>query len=231
MQALMKFVGDNVRYPVEAQKDGIQGRVITSFVINKDGSISDIEIERGVDPLLDAEAIRVIGMMPKWKPGTQRGQNVNVRFTMPVVFRLSLKEEFDKEATNKLKEKGPVTVVDMKNDDPGKAFYEFIAKNARYPVIAQENGIMGFVKASYDVNSNGEVSNIKIVEGVDPALDKELIRIIEIMPKDIALMKSGGKAASNVEISALFRLQNGDTPPPPPVKSDVVVVGYGKPAE
>ena len=84
---------------------------------------------------------------------------------------------------------------------------------------------------TYDVNAEGEVSNVKTTEGVDPSLDAELIRIIKIMPKDIALMKSGGKAASNVEISALFRLQNGDTPPPPPVKSDVVVVGYGNAAD
>ena len=233
VQALMKFLGDNIKYPVEAQKSGTQGRVITSFVINKDGSITDIEIERGVDPLLDAEAIRVIEMMPKWKPGTQRGQNVNVRFTMPVVFRLSLKDELDKEATNKLKEKGPVSAVDMKNDTPEKAFYEFIAKNVRYPVSAQENGIMGVSRATYDVNATGEVSNVKTTEGTDPSLDAELIRVIKLMPKDIALLRSGGKAASNVKISASFRLQNGNgsaTSTASP-ETDIVVVGYGKPAD
>ena len=230
-EALMQYLGDNVNYPKEAHEKKIQGRVIVNFVINKDGSISDVNIVRGVDPLLDAEAIRVISAMPNWKPGKQRGETVRVRYTLPISFKLKADEEVESEAMQKLKEKGPVTVIDMKNDDPEKAFHEFIGKNARYPVIAQENGIMGFVKATYDVNSNGEVSNIKIVEGVDPALDKELTRIIEIMPNDIALMKSGGKAASNVEISAVFRLQNGDTPPPPPVKSDVVVVGYGKPAK
>ena len=243
VQALMKFLGDNVRYPVEAMKSGTQGRVITSFIINKDGSISDIKIERGVDPLLDTEAIRVMEMMPKWKPGTQKGEAVNVRFSMPVVFRLSndagkmSEEEKEKvmrlqfEAQDKLKEKGPVTVYDVKDDATDKVYLNFIAKNFKYPVIAQENGIMGVTRATYDVNAKGEISNIKITESVDPSLDAELMRVTKLMPKEIALMKSGGKAASNVEISVHFRLQNGSTPPSERVESDVVVVGYGTPAE
>ncbi|MDD2474336.1 MAG: TonB family protein [Dysgonamonadaceae bacterium] len=95
VQALMKFLGDNIKYPVEAHKNGIEGRVITSFIVNKDGSVSDIEIVRGVDPLLDAEAIRVIEMMPLWKPGTQKEEAVNVSFKMPVIFRLSLEDKGD----------------------------------------------------------------------------------------------------------------------------------------
>ena len=88
MAALMKFLGDNIKYPVIAQENGIQGRVITNFVVERDGSISDVQIVRGQDPSLDKEAIRVIKTMPKWKPGQQRGKPVRVRFTLPVVFRL-----------------------------------------------------------------------------------------------------------------------------------------------
>jgi TonB family protein len=87
-EALMKFLADNVQYPKEAQEKGIQGRVICNFVVMKDGSITDVNVERGVDPLLDAEAVRVLESMPNWKPGTQRGQAVNVRYTTPLVFRL-----------------------------------------------------------------------------------------------------------------------------------------------
>ena len=86
--ALMKFLGDNIRYPVIAQENGIQGRVIMNFVVERDGSISDVQIVRGQDPSLDREAERVIKTMPKWKPGQQRGKPVRVRFTLPVVFRL-----------------------------------------------------------------------------------------------------------------------------------------------
>ncbi len=88
MSALMKFLGDNIKYPVIAQENGIQGRVITNFVVERDGSITDVQFVRGQDPSLDREAVRVIQSMPKWKPGQQRGKPVRVRFTLPVVFRL-----------------------------------------------------------------------------------------------------------------------------------------------
>ena len=89
MSACLKFLADHVAYPKEAAEKKIQGRVIVQFVVMKDGSIANARVLRAVDPLLDAEALRVIGLMPKWKPGTQRGQAVNVKFTMPVTFRLN----------------------------------------------------------------------------------------------------------------------------------------------
>ena len=87
-QALFKFLSDNIRYPVIAQENGIQGRVICQFVVNRDGSIVDVEVVRSVDPSLDREAIRVIRSMPNWKPGMQRGKAVRVKYTLPVNFRL-----------------------------------------------------------------------------------------------------------------------------------------------
>ncbi len=88
-QALFKYLSDNVKYPVIAQENGIQGRVICQFVVNKDGSIVDVEVVRsGGDPSLDKEAIRVIKSMPKWKPGKQRGKPVRVKYTVPVNFKL-----------------------------------------------------------------------------------------------------------------------------------------------
>ena len=86
--ALMKYISENVHYPKEAQEKGIEGSVICSFIVGKDGSITDVEVVRGVDPSLDEEAIRLIKSMPKWEPGRQRGKVVDVRFTLPIVFRL-----------------------------------------------------------------------------------------------------------------------------------------------
>ena len=88
LQGLLKFLAKNIKYPVIAQENGIQGRVVCAFVVNKDGSIVDIEVLRGVDPSLDKEAVRVLGTMPKWKPGEQRGKPVRVKYTVPVMFRL-----------------------------------------------------------------------------------------------------------------------------------------------
>lgn len=88
LQGLLKFLAKNIKYPVIAQENGIQGRVVCAFVVNKDGSIVDIEVLRGVDPSLDKEAVRVLSTMPKWKPGKQRGKPVRVKYTVPVMFRL-----------------------------------------------------------------------------------------------------------------------------------------------
>lgn len=88
LTAMMKFLSDNIRYPVIAQENGIQGRVVCNFVVERDGSITDVQVARGIDPSLDREAVRVIQSMPRWTPGKQRGQAVRVRFTLPVAFRL-----------------------------------------------------------------------------------------------------------------------------------------------
>ena len=85
---LMAWLGKNIRYPVIAQENGIQGRVICQFVVGSDGSVRDVKVMRGVDPSLDKEAIRVIQSMPKWIPGRQNGKAVSVRYTLPVMFRL-----------------------------------------------------------------------------------------------------------------------------------------------
>lgn len=88
-QALFKYLAENVKYPVIAQENGIQGRVICQFVVNKDGKIVDVEVVRsGGDPSLDKEAVRVIKSMPNWKAGKQRGKAVRVKYTLPVNFKL-----------------------------------------------------------------------------------------------------------------------------------------------
>ena len=88
MGECMKFLGKNIKYPTISQENGVQGRVIVQFVVNRDGSIVDPVVVRGVDPYLDKEALRVIATMPKWKPGKQRGKAVRVKYTVPVMFRL-----------------------------------------------------------------------------------------------------------------------------------------------
>lgn len=88
MAGLMQYLSKNIKYPTIAQENGTQGRVVVQFVVNRDGSIVDAKVMRGVDPYLDKEALRVINSMPKWKPGKQRGKPVRCRYTVPVMFRL-----------------------------------------------------------------------------------------------------------------------------------------------
>ena len=88
MAECMKWLSKNIKYPTISQENGVQGRVIVQFVINRDGSIVDAKVVRGVDPYLDKEALRVVNQMPKWSPGKQRGKAVRCQFTLPVQFRL-----------------------------------------------------------------------------------------------------------------------------------------------
>lgn len=86
--ALLQWLSQNIHYPAVAEENGIQGRVVVSFVVEKDGSISNVQVVRGVDPSLDKEAARVVKAMPKWTPGKQNGQAVRVKYNVPVTFKL-----------------------------------------------------------------------------------------------------------------------------------------------
>lgn len=88
MKELLKFLQNNLKYPENAMKNNVQGRVIVQFVVEKDGTLTEFKVARSVDPDLDAEALRVLQIMPKWKPGMQRGKIVRVKFTVPVSFKL-----------------------------------------------------------------------------------------------------------------------------------------------
>ena len=87
--AMLKYIMENIKYPEQAMKEGIQGRVAVSFIVEKDGSISDVKPILSVHPLLNKEAVRVVESMPKWTPGKQNGKPVRVRFNVPVMFKLN----------------------------------------------------------------------------------------------------------------------------------------------
>lgn len=89
-QALMKYLNENIRYPIIAQENGVQGRVIVQFTVRKDGTIDDVKVVRSADPSLDKEAVRLVKSMPNWEPGKQRGKAVHCKFTVPIVFKLQI---------------------------------------------------------------------------------------------------------------------------------------------
>ena len=88
MVALFEFLEKNLKYPADAQKQKVEGRVIVSFIVETDGSISDINIVRKVFPSLDEEAVRLLGMMPRWSPGLQNGKPVRVKYAIPITYSL-----------------------------------------------------------------------------------------------------------------------------------------------
>ena len=85
---MFQWIAGNMKYPIVAEENGIQGRVVVTFVVERDGSINEVEVAKSVDPSLDKEAVRVVKTMPKWIPGKQKGEPVRVKFTMPITFRL-----------------------------------------------------------------------------------------------------------------------------------------------
>lgn len=217
MPGLMQYLGKNIRYPEAAHKAGTQGRVTVQFVVAKDGSIGNVSILRGVDPALDAEAIRVISGMPKWKPGTQKGEPVNVRYTVPVMFRLTPEpvEKIDEMIVVGYRNPdAPVTgevyeVADKMPEFPGgmTGLMQHLSKNIRYPAEAHTNNIQGRVVVSVIINTEGKVTNAKIVQGVAPSLDAEALRVTGTMPDWIPGTKDGKPVNVKYTFPVVFRLQ------------------------
>lgn len=233
MPALMEYLSKNIKYPEAAMKKGIQGRGIVQFVVEKDGSITNVKILRGVDPELDKEAVRVVSAMPKWKLGTQRGEAVRVRFTVPVMFRLTEDKIPVKYAPieNKINElvvvgyapegttvpeEGTIfEVVEQMPEYPGgmPAMMEFISKNIKYPAAAQQAKIQGRVTIQFIVNTEGNIINPRVLRSADPLLDAEAIRLTTIMPKWKPGMQRGQAVNVKYTVPIMFRLQEPEKSP------------------
>ena len=226
MPGLMQFLSKNIRYPVNAQKNGTQGRVTVQFIVNVDGSISHIGIIRGADPELDGEAVRVISTMPNWKPGMQKGKAVRVKYTVPVMFRLNDEKKEEFKPVPKIdesivvvgyasQEKSPIeedVVFEIVEQMPSFAggmegLMRYLSRNIKYPVTAQKAGIQGRVLVQIIIDSNGNVTNPKITKSVDPSLDAEAIRVTANMPKWQPGMQRGKAVNVKYTFPIDFKLQ------------------------
>ena len=223
--ALMEYISQNLRYPAKAHQERIQGRVIAGFVVEKDGSISTPTIVRSVSPEVDAEAIRVLSTMPKWTPGTQRGNEVRVRYTVPILFKLS-EPEAEEIKNSKLDE---VVVVAYAADEntatdasdtilenaeempkyPGgtEGLMRYLAKNIKYPVDAQKSKTQGRVVVQIIVDKEGRVTSPRIAQSVSPSLDAEAIRVVTGMPRWEPGKNKGEAVAVQYTLPINFKLQ------------------------
>ena len=224
MQGLMEYLSKNIQYPADAHTKGIQGRVTVQFVVEKDGSISNTKVLRGVDPGLDKEAVRVASTMPAWKPGIQRGQTVRVRYTVPIMFRLSDPIEEYKPVNEQPQEiiavgyasKDPApeigTVFEVVEDMPQfpggmEGLMKYLSRNIKYPVDAQKSGIQGRVIVQTIIDKDGNVTNTKILQGTNTFLDAEAIRVTNAMPKWKAGKQRGQAVAVKYTFPIMFKLQ------------------------
>ena len=198
---LLKYIATNIKYPKESQDNGEQGRVICSFIVGRDGSVNNPEVLRGVTPLLNEEAVRVINTMPRWNSGMQRGKAVAVKYTVPITFRLKSLVEETKEET--------LTVVDVMPQYPGgdHELLKFIAQSIKYPTDAQEAGVQGRVICSFVVDKKGNIVEPKIIRGIDPSLDAEALRVIGMMPRWTPGRQDGKAVRVLYTVPITFRLQ------------------------
>ena len=198
---LLKYIATNIKYPKESQDNGEQGRVICSFIVGRDGSVNNPEVLRGVTPLLNEEAVRVINTMPRWNPGMQRGKAVAVKYTVPITFRLKSPVEEAKEET--------LTVVDVMPQYPGgdRELLKFIAQSIKYPTDAQEAGVQGRVICWFVVDKKGNIVEPKIIRGIDPSLDAEALRVIGMMPRWTPGRQDGKAVRVLYTVPITFRLQ------------------------
>ena len=224
MDKLVEYLSQNIKYPQQAIEKGIEGKVFVSFIVEKDGSVSNVQVQRSLGGGCDEEAVRVVKAMPKWKPGKQDGKPVRVRYNLPINFRLQDQpqpkqieiveddvEVEDIEISFDINTDEVIDDIVWKDDDelyivveempeyPGgmKALNEYLAKNIKYPQTALENGIQGKVFVSFIVEKDGSVSNVQVQRSLGGGCDEEAVRVVKAMPK----WKPGKQRGKTVRVS------------------------------
>ncbi|MFD2148467.1 energy transducer TonB [Mucilaginibacter antarcticus] len=163
--AFGKFIGNTVIYPAGDRENGTSGKVIVSFVVEKDGSLSNLDAVRGPSETLKAEAVRVLKLSPKWQPGTQADKPVRVSYTVPIAFTLEADDD--------------------KPSFPGgmESFGKYLASNIKYPAVDRNAGIQGKVILTFVVEADGTLSDIKSVRSPSQTLTDEAIKVMKKSPK------------------------------------------------
>ena len=237
VEAMMQYVVDNVKYPQDAINEGKSGRVFVSFVVEKDGRVSNVNVMKGVCESIDKEAVRVISSMPRWYAGMHKGEPVRVRYMMPIKFQArdltgdgetdaamvrmedenghsyhidrSVETDNQRKAGMKPDKNGVYQIVEEMPKFPGGegALMEYVSKNVVYPKEAQEKGISGRVFVSFVIEKDGSVNEVNVMRGIGGGCDEEAVRVINGMPK----WKPGKQEGKPVRVSYMmpitFKLQ------------------------
>lgn len=195
------WVNSNMTYPAEAQEKGIEGRVTLSFTVSSTGKVCDVKVLKGVDPLLDNEALRVVAMSPDWTPGMKDGNPIAVSFAFPVIFKIK--------DTEKKTEAVPFQFADIKpgfNGGDANEFSKWVAQQVVYPENCKSEGITGRVTLSFVVSETGKVSDVKVLRGVHEDLDKEAVRVVSSSPDWTPGEKDGKAVPVTYTFPVIFKL-------------------------
>ena len=206
MRECMMFLGRNIKYPVLAQKAKIEGRVIVQFVVDRDGSITDTKVVRSVSPELDAEALRVMGLMPKWNPGKQRGKAVAVKYTMPIMFSIH-KDEPKGEVTHAISLKADAEVPMETINEVKQLLREGGVRYLNYEV-RKDNDKQGSTVNENKVGSEDTDKPLIVLDGVEKGFGMDVIstikpqdiKSIEVLKEQSAMSLYGDKGKNGVII-------------------------------
>lgn len=198
-EKLTKIIKESIRYPIEDKENGIEGKVIVQFIVTKTGKIEKAEVVRSVSRLIDEEALRVVKSLPNFIPGEENGMKVDIKYTLPVSFRINPTE----------KNTNVYTVVEKMPQFPGgdDSLVTFIHKNLRLdPAMETSCGIPGKVVVRFIVTETGSVTHVEVIRPLDPACDREAIRVIKLLPDFIPAEHNGKKVAVYYTLPISFRL-------------------------
>ena len=221
LQAYADYLERNQQYPTQALRDGKEGTVNVTFVVEKTGVISNVAVQQPLDPALDAEAIRLIKGGPKWTPAEHKGGKVRQRVTVPISYKLPLGAGGPAPAVvdgQEVKTPGPgasaptgTTIVTA--ETPARpvggqdAFFEWIQKNQKYPDLARQRKVAGRVMVEFIVEKDGTLTNVKTVgKPLGSGLDQEALRLIKAAPKWTPAQFKGQPVKQKMVLPVIFSL-------------------------
>lgn len=216
VDSLLQYIKFHVRYPEEALKRGVQGRVFIAFVVGKDGAVYDAKVQKSPDSLLSREALRVVQSLPKWKPGMHEGKPVKVQYTLPIKFDIPGKG--NKQAgTGKLvapvvedikaPDVYPISEVVPEFPDGEEAMMKYIGTHVRYPEELKKVGAEGRVMVGFVVDKSGSIRDIKVMESSHPLFSAEAVRVVQSMPKWKPGTQGGKPVNVQYSLPVIFRLK------------------------
>jgi TonB family protein len=207
-KAMFQFLSENITYPKTARH--VEGTVYTGFVVNKDGSLTDVKVKRGVHPDIDSEAVRVVKLMSgKWKAGIQNGKPARVAFTLPIKFRLESESGPTAPKQDTMTQPIECAMTMPKQDADGvfvgaveqspeflggtKALMKFITDSLQYPKALQQNTMQGTVYVGFIVETDGQLTQINVKRGIGGGCNEEAIRLVNLMQGKWKAGKQSGK--------------------------------------
>ncbi len=215
-ETIHEWLDKNLIYPKECKDKKIEGSVYVNYIVERDGKLSNIHSTQAAHPALEKEAIRVIGLMPKWKPAVHEGKTVRCKYRTPIMFLIkgekrTISQPNKAEKVTTTNEEKIYDKVDKNAEYPGgtEALMKFIMTNLKYPETCRKEGIQGRVVIKFVVNTDGSIVDMEEVRSPHADLTAEAMRVIKMMPKWTPATVGGKTIRSRFNLPVMFRLDGG----------------------